>query len=295
MIESIDQILIGVNDPKAATDQYQQLLGRQPSWLGYWPLFDCELTAFQLSNCRICLCSPAGNSDAADEGKELVSFLDNRGEGIFALLFGSDDLTQTRLDLAGQGIQFGPETELDTLAQTGYSKIQGRLAKITDDSCSYLRAYVFEAKDKLATQDSILKPGANTQDTIVGLDHVVVNTADANTLKINFNKLGLNLRLDQNIPEWGARQLFYRIGHTVLEVIAFNEEKLRPQANEYWGLALQAADIDKLQKRVLGLGVNVSKVRGGRKPGTRVASLKSHNLGVATLLIGPDLERGENQ
>lgn len=289
MIESIDQIFIGVNDVQVAAEQYQQLLGRQPSWRGHWSNFDCDLIAFQLSNCRICLCSPAGGNDAAGGARELVDFLEGKGEGIFALIFASSDLNQTKISLASKGVKFGPEADLDTTGQAGYKNIQGKMTRIVGDLFLQLRAYIFEAKDKLTPLRSELCRGASDQDAVIALDHVVVNSADVDALKDSFVELGLNLRLDQNIQQWGARQLFYRVGETVLEVIAFNDKKLRPQANEYWGLALQSIDINQLQQRMLGQGVDVSSVRAGRKPGTEVASLKSHNLGVATLLIGPEV------
>lgn len=295
MIESIDQIIIGVNDVQVAAEKYQQLLGRQPSWRGHWSNFDCDLIAFQLSNCSICLCSPAGGNDAAGGARELVDFLDGKGEGIFALIFASSDLSQTKMSLASKGVKFGPVADLTTKGQAGYKNIQGKMTRIVGDSFLHLRAYIFEAKDKLTPLLSELCRGASDQDAVIALDHVVVNSADVDALRDSFAELGLNLRLDQNIQQWGARQLFYRVGETVLEVIAFNDEKLRPQVNEYWGLALQATDIGQLQARMMDQGVRVSKVRTGRKPGTLVASLKSHNLGVATLLIGSDLNCKEKQ
>jgi hypothetical protein len=37
--------------------------------------------------------------------------------------------------------------------------------------------------------------------------------------------------------------------------------------------------------------VKVSEVREGMKPGTKVCTVQSHNLGVPTLLIGPNLSK----
>ena len=67
-----------------------------------------------------------------------------------------------------------------------------------------------------------------------------------------------------------------------IEVIA--SEKA-PDHDEIWGLALKTADIDATQERLLSAGINVTAVKAGRKPGTRVCTVKSHNLAIPTLLI----------
>lgn len=67
-----------------------------------------------------------------------------------------------------------------------------------------------------------------------------------------------------------------------IEVIATDKA---PDHDEMWGLALKTADIDATQKRLLSAGVDVSDVKAGRKPGTRVCTVKSHALAIPTLLI----------
>ncbi len=67
-----------------------------------------------------------------------------------------------------------------------------------------------------------------------------------------------------------------------IEVIA--SEKATEQ-DELWGLALKTTNIEATHSRLNTAGVSVSKVRDGRKPGTRVCTAKSHTLGVPTLLI----------
>ena len=54
-----------------------------------------------------------------------------------------------------------------------------------------------------------------------------------------------------------------------------------------WGVALQCPDLAGAVSEIRGRGVTVSDIREGRKAGTRVATVKSHCLGIPTLLIGP--------
>jgi len=83
---------------------------------------------------------------------------------------------------------------------------------------------------------------------ISGVDHVVVNTQSAEAAKAFYNEqLGIRLALEQDVPQWGGTQLFFRASSMSIEVIASGK----------------ATD----------------------KPGTRVCTAKSHTLGVPTLLI----------
>jgi catechol 2,3-dioxygenase-like lactoylglutathione lyase family enzyme len=118
------------------------------------------------------------------------------------------------------------------------------------------------------------------------VDHVVLRTGDAQScIDLFAGELGLRLALDKTAPQWGGRMLFFRAGKLTLEVIASDEEQ--PEGTHFWGLAYACPD---LEQRVLSLaahGVSVSKVREGRKPGTAVATVKSHCLEIPTLLIQP--------
>lgn len=118
------------------------------------------------------------------------------------------------------------------------------------------------------------------------VDHLVLRTAQAAaSIALFRDRLGIRLALDQNVPAWGGRMLFFRAGKMTLEVIAAPEHG--DDASVFWGIAYHCDDIDALLARLDARGVAHSDVREGRKPGTRVASLKSHDLGIPTLLIAP--------
>ena len=118
---------------------------------------------------------------------------------------------------------------------------------------------------------------------ISGVDHVVVKTQSAEAAKRFYGEqLGVRLALEQDVPEWGGTQLFFRASSMSIEIIA--SEKA-PEQDELWGLALETKDIDATYNRLVSSGVDVSRVRDGRKPHTRVLTAKSHTLGVPTLLI----------
>ena len=118
------------------------------------------------------------------------------------------------------------------------------------------------------------------------VDHLVLYTVDANRcIELFGDQLGIRLALDRTVPEWGGRMLFFRAGQLTLEVIESSAEPV--EADSFWGIAYQCPDIEQAAQHLAGRGVELSAIRDGRKPGTRVATIKSHCLDIPSLLIQP--------
>jgi len=124
---------------------------------------------------------------------------------------------------------------------------------------------------------------------IQAVDHLVLQTTDADDCIRLFGDdgFGMRLALDQLVPQWGGRMLFFRCGKLTLEVIHNLEQP--PLRDHFWGLTFQCPDLDATLAALDSAGVAHSEVRAGRKPGTRVATIKSHDLGIPTLLLEPAL------
>jgi catechol 2,3-dioxygenase-like lactoylglutathione lyase family enzyme len=119
----------------------------------------------------------------------------------------------------------------------------------------------------------------------LSVDHLVLRTRDADAcVELFGERLGIRLALDRTVPEWGGRMLFFRSGGMTLEVIASPDFD---QQDCFWGIAYQTPDIDRAWQRMTRAGVELSAVRAGRKPGTRVATISSHHSGIPALLVGP--------
>lgn len=119
----------------------------------------------------------------------------------------------------------------------------------------------------------------------LSVDHVVLRTNDALAcIDLFTDQLGIRLALDKTVPKWGGRMLFFRAGKMTLEVIASDEEE---EPGTFWGIAYQCSDLNVLHAQLNARAVAVSAVREGRKPGTQVATLKSNDLSIPTLLIQP--------
>ena len=118
------------------------------------------------------------------------------------------------------------------------------------------------------------------------VDHLVLRTGDADAcIDLFAGTLGMRLALDKTVPEWGGRMLFFRAGKLTLEVIESDRDSTA--ANSFWGIAFACEDISQMSGILAQRGVALSDIRDGRKPGTRVATVKSHCLGIPTLLIEP--------
>jgi hypothetical protein len=95
-----------------------------------------------------------------------------------------------------------------------------------------------------------------------------------------------------------VRLLFFRVGGVTLEVAARLEsgaektsgpsgEPADPDHDRLWGLSWLVHDADDARARLMETGFDVSEVREGRKPGTRVLTVRDGTCDVPTLLIEP--------
>jgi hypothetical protein len=81
--------------------------------------------------------------------------------------------------------------------------------------------------------------------------------------------------------------MFFRCGDLVVEIVHHLNEAGRGKHDNLWGLSWRVADIDAAQARMTAAGLDVSEVRTGRRPGTRVFTVHTGTLGVPTLVIQP--------
>lgn len=98
--------------------------------------------------------------------------------------------------------------------------------------------------------------------------------------------LGLRLALDRTFEAWGVRLLFSRVGGLTVEVAASLTPADPTAADRLWGISRRVSDIEAAHARLVAEGFAVSEIRGGRRPNTRVATVRAETHGVATLVIG---------
>jgi hypothetical protein len=79
----------------------------------------------------------------------------------------------------------------------------------------------------------------------------------------------------------GRRLLLLRCGDAIVEIA---EDRALPN-DQLWGVSWRVANAEAEQARLRGAGLNVSDVRAGVKPGTRVFTVRNGACSVPTLMI----------
>ena len=121
-----------------------------------------------------------------------------------------------------------------------------------------------------------------------GVDHFVVMTPDGDAAKAVYgDDLGLRLALDRTFESRKVRLLFFRLAGITVEIAA-PQPSSGEGVDRLWGISYRVADVAAARERVAAEGFDVSEVRTGMKPGTRVCTVRSKTHGVATLLLGPE-------
>jgi catechol 2,3-dioxygenase-like lactoylglutathione lyase family enzyme len=283
MLQSLDHAIIAVGDLDAASRRYGALLGRRPSWRGEHPALGTVNVLYRLDNTYLELLGPRW---AASPGGGLRARLEEKGEGLLGLAFATEDADLCRAALAERGLHPAtPKKGLGRDLESGaVREFRSVLLPGEESRGALLFAIQHLSPPDLLPPAELAAPAASA---VTGVDHIVVRTADAEAAKQLYGReLGIRLALDRRFEQWGARLLFFRIGGLTIEVAASLGEAVEPEAaDELWGIAYRVPDADAARERLVGEGFDVSGVRRGRKPGTRVFTVRAETHGVATLCL----------
>lgn len=282
-LSALDHVIVAVRDLDAATRTFGALLGRRQSWQGEHAGAGTANTLFRLEGSYLELLAPAGPGRTGDM---LRGWLDAHGEGPLGLAFGTGNAEACRLAFAARGLEPGAVEEglgrdLDSGAFREWLRVPLPLERT--------RGVLLFAIQHLSPVELLSPAGlaADPEGAVVGLDHAVVRTTDAEAARALYGeKLGLRLALDRSFPAWGVRLLFFRVGGVTVELAASLAEQA-PGPDQLFGFSWRVGDAEAARARLASAGFDVSKVRPGRRPGTRVLTVRGPTHGVATLLLEP--------
>lgn len=273
MLTSFDHLTILVKDVDAAVGSYERLLGTRATWRGVHPDLGTSGALFGLANALIELTGPLPDAIEAEGLRELLA---QRGEGLQAIAFGTDDADACSSALRARGLR-ATQPQVGEAHGTQGNVRSYRTVELSPRSTRGLSVYVVERSD-IATLKPATPPAS---DAIFALDHVVVRTADANAAIALYGEgLGIRLALDRKVRD--ARMLFFRVGGATLEVV---EQPALGEHDAFYGATYRVRDIDAAHARMQAAGFTVDAVRDGMKPGTRVFSVKDGTCGVPTLIL----------
>ncbi len=81
--------------------------------------------------------------------------------------------------------------------------------------------------------------------------------------------------------------MFFRCGDLIVEVAHDLAAPPSSGPDELWGLSWRTPDIVAAHARLDQAGIAVSEIRTGRRPGTRVFTIKDRATRLPTLVLGP--------
>ena len=274
MITGLDHVVALIEDIKAGAKAYELLLGREPSWRSASD--GAETVLFTLDNMSLELMAPAGNTATADRIRDVIQ---TSGEGLASICFRVDDIAKIHRRLDRVALQPDPAAEVESHdAMTG-ATLRWKRTRAATDLTRGVRMFFLELVQERP------RSVANSAAPILGLDHVVVSTEDPERAAALYGaRLGLELALDRSHQDWG-QLMFFRCGDLIVEVVKRPVAGSDQAHDKLWGLSFRVADIDAARTRLLAAGIDVSEVRAGRKPGTRVMSVRAGTCGVHTLLL----------
>jgi catechol 2,3-dioxygenase-like lactoylglutathione lyase family enzyme len=252
----VDHIIIAVADLEQATQDYTAMLGRKPSWQGSHPDYGTANSLFRLDNSYLELLAATGAGWAADAVNGHIA---TKGQGLMGLVFGTDDAEAFVAHANAHGLEAS-------------APIAGHGLDANSGARRDWRNMVWDTKAARGIFSFAIQHD----------DPEVLPMAEP--MDFYGKQLGVRLALEQSRPEWGGDMLFFRCNSMSIEVIG--SDKYDAEQDALWGLALKTGDIDATHKRLTGAGIDVSEIRDGRKPGTRVCTVKSHCLDVPTLIVG---------
>jgi catechol 2,3-dioxygenase-like lactoylglutathione lyase family enzyme len=273
MITGLDHVVILVRDIEVGVATYQALLARKPAWRNQSDGADSVL--FTLDNMSVELLAPSGDGAAADR---IRGAIEANGEGLASLCFRVSDIVRLHRRLDRLALKPEPIADAESRNTLSDASLAWKRTRAATEATRGVRMFFLEMAAERPRSD----PGGLAP--ITGLDHVVISTTDSERAAALYGaRLGLDMALDRSHPDWG-RLMFFRCGDLIVEVVHRRGAETAAR-DSLWGLSWRVDDIDATRSRLLAAGLDISEVRTGRKPGTRIATVRNGSCGVPTVLL----------
>ena len=267
MITGLDHVVVLTGDINAAAAAYQTLFARAPAW--QYSGDGADRVLFTLDNTTLELVAPSGEGANAERIRAVLAA---QGEGLASICFRTSDIAKMHRRLDRLALKPDPIAEVESRDAISEAMLSWKRTRAATETTRGVRLFFLE-RDKERPLSV-----RTTAGSIMAMDHVVVSTSDPERAAALYgSRLGL--------------LMFFRCGDLIVEVTHrpgketdTSPDKLQDRLR---GLCWRVADIDATHARLTQSGVGVSEVRIGRKPGTRVMTVRSGTCGVPTLLMQP--------
>jgi catechol 2,3-dioxygenase-like lactoylglutathione lyase family enzyme len=274
MITGLDHVVVLLDDIKAGAAAYELLLARAPAWRSQGE--GSETVMFTLDNMTLELMAPAGSGSTADRIRTVLKL---GGEGLASICFRVGDVAKLHRRLDRLALKPDAIAEVESRDAASGATLNWKRIRAATEATRGVRMFFLElAKERPPSPVTATAP-------IAALDHVVVSTEDPERAAALYGaRLGLDMALDRSHQDWGQLMCF-RCGDLIVEVVHRPVAGADATHDKLWGLSWRVADADATRARLVAAGIDASEVRTGRKPGTRVISVRSGTCGIHTLLV----------
>ena len=276
MINSIDHLIVCVNDLEEAEENYIKLFGFNPVFRGEHIDLGTKNSIFNFKNTYLELLSSSGSGLGATFVNEALK---KHGEGLAGMALNVSNVMGC-LNYLRKKNYFVNEPITGTGVNVDNSLTRKWKSLFLPPELSRgLFLFLIEHTEGLLELADTFKDSS-----INKLDHIVINTNDGDGfIKVYKDVFKIRLALDKVIEHWKKRILFFRTNNTTIEVIESNSSEVK--SDNFWGLAWATKSIEESHKRLTDEGIEVTPIKEGLKENTLVATLKSHTNNVPTLLI----------
>jgi catechol 2,3-dioxygenase-like lactoylglutathione lyase family enzyme len=274
MITGLDHVVVLLDDIESGAAAYQLLLGRAPAWRSHND--GAETVMFTLANMTLELMAPAGNGATADRIRTVLKL---GGEGLASICFRVGDIARMHRRLDRLALKPDAIADVASRDTSSGAALNWKRTRAATETTRGVRMFFLEL-----TGDRPPSPVIAAA-PITALDHIVVSTQDPERAAALYGaRLGLDMALDRSHQDWG-RLMFFRCGDLIVEIVQRPVAGADDSHDKLWGLSWRVADADATRARLAEAGIEVSEVRAGRKPGTRVVSVRGGTCGIHTLLV----------
>lgn len=269
MITALDHFVLVAPKIEASVSEMAALLGIQPNWRQDAGGGGYHAAEFRVRNTALELMCPDNSAD-----------LETTGQGLKSLVFAVDDIEAVHHVLKRRGLEPGEISSHDAEDPASGERRAWRRFRLDKAATHGVRIFLIERNAAVEATEPAPAQASS-------LDHIVINTPNPErAVALYGGRLGLRLALDRTAEQWATRFLFFRVGGLTLEIVHSLDSPGDPEGpDQIWGLTWEADDIEATRARLAGVGRNVSEVREGRKPGSRVFTARDGTLGVPTLFI----------
>ena len=277
MINTVDHVIVAVENLAEAENDYKTILGIEPSWRGTHVDWGTSNSLFNFDNTYLELLAATGEGMGAQFVRQKIK---QNGEGLLGIVLGTNELDAVRDKILSLNYFLPNSTEGVGTNNDNSSKRIWVSQFLPSELSRGLFSFIIQHKE-----GNLPKAETNEDSHINRLDHIVIKTNEADSfIKIYKDIYGIRLALDKFVEAWKRRMLFFRVNKTTIEVIEEKDDQDKPH-DMLWGLAWGVDDINNTRDRLIKNGIEISEIKNGVKENTLVATIKSNTRGVPTLLI----------